>query len=178
MICYTNHALDQFLEYCIHECGLTQNVVRVGGQSRSENLENFKLAKIKQQMRSAKQVDSNIHHRFREESIKLKNLKAKLEKTSELFIMVTNGLGLLHFNVLSNLMDEDQIAQFSNDRKGPNYSLLKWLGFFDKILDYKPRIQNEDEENEEDEDDDTASIVDSISNLTIENSKNSKYLIH
>lgn len=44
--CYTNHALDQFLEHLINT-GILK-IIRVGGQSRSELLENHNLRKITQ----------------------------------------------------------------------------------------------------------------------------------
>jgi FtsZ-binding cell division protein ZapB len=47
MICYTNHALDQFLEMCVKECKLTSGVVRVGGRSKSESLKPFFLSTLK-----------------------------------------------------------------------------------------------------------------------------------
>ena len=44
--CYTNHALDQFLEHLINT-GI-RKIIRVGGQSRSELLENHNLRNITQ----------------------------------------------------------------------------------------------------------------------------------
>lgn len=40
VVCYTNHALDQFLEGLIDT---TTNIIRVGGQSKSEKLQQFSL---------------------------------------------------------------------------------------------------------------------------------------
>jgi hypothetical protein len=40
VICYTNHALDQFLEGLI---AFTERILRVGGQSKNENLKRFNL---------------------------------------------------------------------------------------------------------------------------------------
>ncbi|KAH1024131.1 hypothetical protein HUJ05_003674 [Dendroctonus ponderosae] len=44
VICYTNHALDQFLEGILSE---NIDIVRVGGQSKNENLEPFNLSTLK-----------------------------------------------------------------------------------------------------------------------------------
>ena len=38
VICFTNHALDQFLEGLV-KAGITDGLVRVGGQGRSEMLQ-------------------------------------------------------------------------------------------------------------------------------------------
>lgn len=44
--CYTNHALDQFLEHLL-KAGISK-IIRVGGQSRSDLLENHNLRNISQ----------------------------------------------------------------------------------------------------------------------------------
>lgn len=173
MICYTNHALDQFLEYCIDVCGLTQRVVRVGGQSRSEKLDNFKLSKIKQQMRSTKQIDASIHHRIIDERRKLADLKARIGRISELYMLLTKGHGLLHFNVLEEYMSESQVIRFATgDKKGPNYHLLEWLGFYDKQLDTFE--QKDDDENNDDDsnDEDSSTITSSMNNMNLAASNN------
>ena len=45
-ICYTNHALDQFLEGMLK---FTERIVRVGSQSKCEALERFNLRELKRQ---------------------------------------------------------------------------------------------------------------------------------
>ena len=50
--CYTNHALDQFLEHLINT-GI-QKVIRIGGQSRSNLLQNYNLRNISQTERKTK----------------------------------------------------------------------------------------------------------------------------
>src|ERR1700733_15705126 len=41
--CYTNHALDQFLE---HLLPVTKNIVRIGSKSKSTTLEEYNLSKL------------------------------------------------------------------------------------------------------------------------------------
>lgn len=48
VVCYTNHALDQFLEGLIP---FTQNIVRVGNRSKNESLNKFNLSKIRRPQR-------------------------------------------------------------------------------------------------------------------------------
>ena len=54
MICYTNHALDQFLEMIIRNCKLTAGVVRIGGQCKSEELAPYLLKNIKTKNKNTK----------------------------------------------------------------------------------------------------------------------------
>lgn len=46
IVCYTNHALDQFLEHLLH-IGV-RKIIRVGGQSKSEQLEGYNLRVVAQ----------------------------------------------------------------------------------------------------------------------------------
>ena len=49
VICFTNHALDQFLEGIYDFYGHNENkIVRIGGRSKSEKLEDCKLRAIKE----------------------------------------------------------------------------------------------------------------------------------
>ena len=54
VMCYTNHALDQFLEGIIEAVQARSKeppkIIRVGGRSRSEKLESFKLALIRRKV--------------------------------------------------------------------------------------------------------------------------------
>lgn len=48
VICYTNHALDQFLEGIYDFCGNEESkIVRIGGRSKSEKLKDCNLNAIK-----------------------------------------------------------------------------------------------------------------------------------
>ncbi|CAB3236602.1 unnamed protein product [Arctia plantaginis] len=49
IICYTNHALDQFLEGILH---VTENIVRLGSQSKSPDLEKYTLNKLRTKVKS------------------------------------------------------------------------------------------------------------------------------
>ncbi|XP_013183232.1 NFX1-type zinc finger-containing protein 1 [Amyelois transitella] len=49
IICYTNHALDQFLEGIL---GVTKNIVRLGSQSKSKVLEPFTLNNLRTKVKS------------------------------------------------------------------------------------------------------------------------------
>lgn len=57
VVCYTNHALDQFLEG-IHEFH-PEGIVRIGGRSQSEILKDCSLKEIKYQMRKKKEGNGN-----------------------------------------------------------------------------------------------------------------------
>jgi len=66
-VCYTNHALDQFLEHML-EAGETR-IVRIGGRSKSERISKYQLKELARQKtgldandtRRLKQVDAQLH---------------------------------------------------------------------------------------------------------------------
>jgi len=41
LTCYTNHALDQFLEHCSE---FTREIVRIGGRSKNVNFKDFSIS--------------------------------------------------------------------------------------------------------------------------------------
>ena len=45
VLCYTNHALDQFLEYLLKR-GSTASIVRIGSRSQNPALENYNLRSL------------------------------------------------------------------------------------------------------------------------------------
>ena len=164
MICYTNHALDQFLEFCIDQCKLTRGVVRVGGRSRSEKLESFKLSNIKRTLRTSGQIEANIHHQIKREQSKLVETKKALENESALFSKVALGSAVLRYSVLANYMEQDHMSQlFANSKNGPDFALLEWLGFFEED-EIKEAVDSEDEDDE---------ITTAMSNMSVESAASS-----
>lgn len=69
VICYTNHALDQFLEGILK---FTKNIVRIGSQSKCEALEPYSLKKLK--MTRGRRNNSETHTWVKEIKEKLLEL--------------------------------------------------------------------------------------------------------
>lgn len=73
VVCYTNHALDQFLEGMLN-VGETR-FCRVGGQSKSKLLEDFTLRSIKQRKGARKKKRKAIYQGLRDCCKEMDNLK-------------------------------------------------------------------------------------------------------
>jgi hypothetical protein len=74
VICYTNHALDQFLE------GLLQfedNIVRIGGQSKSDALKERNLRKL---MFESGKTGKQYNRRMKDIRIQLESLEEKIRQ--------------------------------------------------------------------------------------------------
>jgi hypothetical protein len=133
MICYTNHALDQFLELIIKECKLNRGVVRVGGRSKAENLSAFLLRNIKSAMRAERKIEQFVHHGIRDAYTELKSLREVLTEKTNKVILGTNEI--LSMECLSKYMNESNLDWFlmqtnHNSNIDLNVVLLNWLGFF------------------------------------------------
>lgn len=139
MICYTNHALDQFLEYCINECHLSSGIVRVGGRCATERLQPFLLSTVKQALRESRQMDPLIYHQIKSCYEDLKQLKSAFEYLEDDLQQIST-CGVIEFESLEEVMDAEaykelreyhQLAYNGDSRYGVSYSMLEWLGFFD-----------------------------------------------
>ena len=130
MICYTNHALDQFLEYCINECDIKSGVIRIGGRSKSENLEPFLLKNVKQNLRSKRQIDKNVYYSIRDQNSLIYNIKTKISFITKKLDLIFNDHAILSIEELEkhiSYVHFDQLKEY-NRNVNRNLSLIKWLG--------------------------------------------------
>ena len=159
MICFTNHALDQFLDLCIKECHLNSGVVRIGGRCKSPNLEHFLLRKIKQSIKEERKVDSSIFYQLKDQQKNLKNLQQRIN--TEISYQQLCDEGLLKLKALAQIVPPQYLSQFSSDGQ-----LLAWLGFTDlnalneSSSQNKEALVNNQEDFEEEQNTEAAAAVD------------------
>ncbi|MDI1487639.1 MAG: hypothetical protein OHK93_006909 [Ramalina farinacea] len=141
-VCYTNHALDQFLEHLITDG--TGNVIRIGSQSKSEIIEPLNLRYVAQKMartKTEKQQEFNLRN----------ELEASGEFVIELFRDISNAGSLravtnylqhhheLHYEDLTTLEDSHG---FKVAGKGKD-NLSKWLSGHSELQLSEARTINE-----------------------------------
>ncbi|CAL1285236.1 unnamed protein product [Larinioides sclopetarius] len=80
VICYTNHALDQFLEGIL---SFTEKIVRIGGRGTNEAISNFQINKLKKNINHKRGLPSVIVNGIRDQINELKNLKKALDDTNQ-----------------------------------------------------------------------------------------------
>lgn len=114
VVCYTNHALDQFMEGIIH---FTDNVVRIGGQSKSEIINKYNLKNIysKQKFNTTNSGLKNIGNRLS------KNIKG-ITYLRNLRKIVSCNSGVLELSLLKNGMPKRYHNLFET-----TLDLLTWL---------------------------------------------------
>jgi len=115
VICYTNHALDQFMEGIL---SFTDKVVRIGGQSKSKIIEEYSLRNITRKYRRS--ITTNIGLRNIEDQVKttMDNIKY-FKKCSE---VVSYNAGILELSLLKNGMPKQYHIFFKT-----TLDLLSWL---------------------------------------------------
>ncbi|XP_071958632.1 uncharacterized protein [Antedon mediterranea] len=135
VICYTNHALDQFLEGILRFC---DNLARIGGRSKSETLKTFNLKELvkktrrkKGEFRSVKELAGSITSRMveAEEMIKLCDKYIISEFTLE---------KVINENHLKCLRDSR--AEYGVDEK--RSALPTWLGLLSDSENNEQRTED------------------------------------
>ncbi|XP_019640137.1 PREDICTED: NFX1-type zinc finger-containing protein 1-like [Branchiostoma belcheri] len=161
VVCYTNHALDQFLEG-ISEFYQT-GIVRVGSRSQSEKMEKFQLNNIRFRHRASKDVPRYIH----EGSIGTREEMKHLEAAMDMAVaqMRSTQRGSLHEYALMHLMDDKHRESLMSMRLVTNdYGwvsvgkrgsvILQWLGLRGNVF-ILPGGGNQNQKEEKEEEQET-----------------------
>lgn len=90
VVCYTNHALDQFLVEMAKFC--PKEFVRIGSRCKNEFLEPYNLKKIRLLMRSEKKVRLDIRNSIKDCSRELSDLRERVERKSAILEATTKGI--------------------------------------------------------------------------------------
>ncbi|KAF8768116.1 NFX1-type zinc finger-containing protein 1-like [Argiope bruennichi] len=77
VICYTNHALDQFLEGLLL---FTQKIVRVGGRGKNEAISQYQLNNLKKIIKAKREVPHYIFSNIRQKNYELYRLKEDIDR--------------------------------------------------------------------------------------------------
>lgn len=115
VVCYTNHALDQFMEGILT---FTNRVVRIGGQTKSKIIEEFSLKNITRMHR--KPITTN--RGLRNISDRLKTIMHNIKYLKKCSEFVSYNDGILELSLLKNGMPKKYHNSFKTSS-----DLLAWL---------------------------------------------------
>lgn len=128
VVCYTNHALDQFLEGILPFC---QSIIRIGGKSKSPLLEHFNLKNVKSCEQKEKRIPAYIFKNRKDCRVKLDEIQSKLSEL-ESNIDLTNKK-LLNSELLPTVMQFNKF-QYQNLVELNDLNRINvWLGFNELI---------------------------------------------
>lgn len=111
VICFTNHALDQFLEGLLE---VTKNIIRVGGQSKNENLNAYN---IRNRRHISNETVIQMWHQVRSH---LQNIT----KINEILKQIELNQSILDFSMFSEVITEYDESWFS---KAKSQTICNWL---------------------------------------------------
>lgn len=95
VVCYTNHALDQFMEGILN---FTKQVVRIGGQSKSETIEQYSLKYITRLFRRS--ITTNIG--LRNIKDRVRTIKDYIEHVRKCSEVLSYNEGIIDLSLLKN----------------------------------------------------------------------------
>ncbi|CAB5387849.1 unnamed protein product [Rhizophagus irregularis] len=115
-ICFTNHALDQFLEYLLDE-NIT-NIVRLGSRSKSERIKKYSLDEVcRDRVRTRK--EAYLLAKLYEE---IEKIEGDAEKISRFLIRKSMG-----WNEISDYLKEHQTEFFNKFNNVSEQDLPSWV---------------------------------------------------
>ncbi|OCT76170.1 NFX1-type zinc finger-containing protein 1 [Xenopus laevis] len=133
IVCFTNHALDQFLEGIIKYQAC--NIVRVGSRSNSEILQNCSLSKIR-----SKKSNANRPGYMRAMHGELSGEKRKVQQilTEKACLLQSATKGVLHETILENYIPSHHFSSLMSQKactmdplsspRPPTSTIVEWLG--------------------------------------------------
>ncbi|XP_048877737.1 NFX1-type zinc finger-containing protein 1 [Brienomyrus brachyistius] len=166
VVCYTNHALDQFLEG-IH--GFLQNgIVRVGGRSSSEVLKHFTLRELTGAAEFRRNLPIHLRRAYYEISMELAQAEQRIqEQASQLECSLR---GILHEQYLERFISEDHWNSLNVNPMWDGFQIsgkkqsviLGWLGLGSSAFQQTTQqiLDNAEEEEEEPHQDEEEELVD------------------
>ncbi|XP_071520848.1 NFX1-type zinc finger-containing protein 1 isoform X2 [Panulirus ornatus] len=124
VVCYTNHALDQFLEGM---ATFTSNIVRVGSRTKSEIISRFQINLLSQFLGENRMIPSAIHVRNTELQFEISDLENEIRTLKNTLDMCNNAQGIISLDILvsENIVPPHLQVQF--EVTGNHKELTGWL---------------------------------------------------
>ncbi|KAL3847655.1 hypothetical protein ACJMK2_018556 [Sinanodonta woodiana] len=123
VVCYTNHALDQFLEGLLSY--FSGDIIRVGNRSTSEKLADYNLHNYRQRFRTGRQIPQEVYLNRKDARNEMELLKVEINKRA---VDIQNAC--------TNILHEDFLKTYMGDA----YEQL--LEEFQHILAFNPNASD------------------------------------
>ena len=122
VVCYTNHALDQFLEGILEFC--PTGIVRVGSRCKNPQLEKFNLKNIRRERTTKTYIRDNVRTCMRE----LASLKHRIDDVWSILEATTEGI--VNIEILTPFMLNGQFQSLTNGLSAApvkTVTMIEWL---------------------------------------------------
>ncbi|ELU02825.1 hypothetical protein CAPTEDRAFT_212972 [Capitella teleta] len=149
IVCYTNHALDQFL-IGIHKTHRSGKMVRIGGQSKNESLSEFSIRSLRRKYREERRFTSEMYQARVDALRSMQTLRNHIDEG--VAQLQACEFGILHELMLKEVMGEDiwyqLISEFPHFKEELSYgkrSAMESFLQFDKAAEnVNPRSARRD----------------------------------
>ena len=125
MVCYTNHALDQFLEKVL-EFLPSRKIIRVGGRCKSDKLENCNLKKFTYRYRLHGKREE-VNEKLRQNNIEMEMSKQQLAKANHQLLEFEDVEQLIYPAHLQQLCNAKFPSKVANESRTPSNTFKLWL---------------------------------------------------
>ncbi|KAJ8311089.1 hypothetical protein KUTeg_011358 [Tegillarca granosa] len=172
IVCYTNHALDQFLEGIIKF--YRGDVIRVGGRSSSEIMKKYNLSNFRQRIRIDRDVPGAIHRSRIQTKNEMKLLQDEINRYAVRIEQAERDI--LHEDVLEPFIGElhsdfmagyeslmaayDPFYGFQSHKRKNTSAIVEWLGYGDVLAHMGFETPGEEIRDQDPQDDVNPHIVD------------------
>lgn len=122
VVCYTNHALDQFLEGILPFC---KQLIRIGGRSKSELLKDYNISAIRSKMYDNHSIPGSIFYRKKNQKTLMGKIEARITKHFEI-------LTSTHKRIFNRELCQYMLAchRYSLTQNAINGNVMaEWLGY-------------------------------------------------
>lgn len=133
VVCYTNHALDQFL---VGISKYSEKLVRIGGRCKTEELDKYSLQNYREKAHEDRSISRTIHEKKTDCRDNMKSCREKIELVSAKLKYAKQGI--LRLNELAQFMDDVHVDSFKLDSesKSQRATIDEWLGFEVDMMEY------------------------------------------
>ena len=146
VVCYTNHALDQFLEG-IHKFA-PDGILRIGGRCKSEILENCKLHIVRKNCKESKLVRNDFPEATATLHAEIEATEDEVEKCTAIVEQLNKRI--LYTWHLSEVISDRHQKQFTDMPVRYKYAVMEWLGH-GLTMPFQPPVENEQGQEDEEE---------------------------
>ena len=134
VMCYTNHALDQFLEEIIemqNNEAQKLRLIRIGGRSKVKKIQQCNLREVKREL---KNIPSNIYHDFKDLEEEAYHIGATCAAKMLAYYEHPKN-NFIEFSKISSVIDEHHyrsLLDFAETEEEQKVAMELWLGLYER----------------------------------------------
>ena len=115
VLCYTNHALDQFLEGIMEINTKNVNIVRIGGRCKSESLEKCTLKEKVKEFREQQSLPFDLHRESGTLREEIRSFQETIEGAQKRIAITAKGNKIYYLSYLKSFIHRNHFLQLTQE---------------------------------------------------------------